>query len=265
MVSTVRRALKVRRVGHTGTLDPFATGLLVVLVGRATRLARFLVGLPKRYTGVIRLGVATDTLDGTGTAVTTSDAWRELNDVTIGQAMALLTGPQRQQPPAYSAKKVQGEAAHRRVRRGETVEMQDQDVVVHSFDLSGRSGQDLAFDAKVGGGTYLRALARDLGERLGCGAHLSELRRTEVGRFSVVDAISPDQVEATMIQQPAAAVGHLPRLTVDDEERERVRHGRAVDQREEGAGPVALLWGDELLAIAEPDEGQLKPCVVLAE
>jgi tRNA pseudouridine55 synthase len=261
----VRGVLGVRRVGHTGTLDPFATGLLVVLVGRATRLARFLMGLPKRYSGVIRLGVATNTLDHTGATVATTDTWRELNDGMIVQAMESLTGQQRQQPPVYSAKKVQGEAAHRRVRRGETVELQDQDVVVHSFDLVGRSGQDLTFDANVGGGTYLRALARDLGEHLGCGAHLTELRRTEVGRFNVAEAVPPDQVEPTMVQRPAAAVEHLRSLVVGEEERERLRHGQAIDQADEGGGPVALLCGDELLAVAEPEGRQLKPRVVLVD
>ncbi len=261
----MRRALHVRRVGHAGTLDPFATGLLVVLVGRATRLARFLVGLPKRYNGVIRLGATTDTLDRTGTVLETSEAWRELDEPSIERAMVSLTGPQRQRPPAYSAKKVRGEPAHRRVRRGEPVQMREEDVVVHSFDLMKWLDRDLAFDATVGGGTYLRSLARDLGERLGCGAHLRELRRTEVGPFDVADAILPDRVDPAGVRPPAAAVGHLPQVAVNEEEREVLRYGRSIHRDDAETGPVALICGDELVAIAELHGPDLKPGVVLAE
>ncbi len=264
-MGTVRRALHVRRVGHTGTLDPFATGLLIVLVGRATRLARFLAGLPKRYTGVIRLGATTDTLDRMGTVLETSEAWLGLDGPGIERAMASLTGPQRQRPPAYSAKKVGGEPAHRRVRRGEPVQLQEEDVVIHSFDLMRRLDQDLTFDATVGGGTYLRSLARDLGERLGCGAHLRELRRTEVGQFDVADAISPDRVDPAGVRPPGAAVGHLPQVAVDEEERELLRHGRSIRREDAETGPVALVCGDELVAIAELHGPDLKPRVVLAE
>jgi tRNA pseudouridine55 synthase len=265
VVDIVRRATGTRRVGHAGTLDPFASGVLPVLVGRATRLVPYLMGLAKRYTGVIRLGVTTDTGDRTGTVLRGDGSWQSLGDEALADALASLTGPHAQRPPAYSAKKVRGVPAHRRVRRGQDVWLAPRDVVVHTFTCTGRDGPDVTFAAHVSSGTYLRALARDLGERLGCGAHLMELRRTAVGPWTDRDAVPLEGVRPPFALAPAlAAVPHLPVRALDPEEAAGVRRGRTVSAGEAADGPCALVDDGTLLAVAERRGDQLVPRVVLA-
>lgn len=267
VVAAVRRATGVRRVGHAGTLDPFATGLLTVLVGRATRLAPYLTGLPKEYTGVLRLGIRTDTDDSQGNPVARSEAWRDLPDSELDAAMRGLTGEQLQEPPRFSAKKVAGVPAHRRVRRGETVELAPHRVVVERFARTGpRTGPDVPFAARVGSGTYVRALARDLGARLGCGAHLIALRRTAVGPFRVDDAVPMAALSVhTPLRPPADAVPHLPGIPLDAGAREAVRHGRRVPAAGDDEGPAALLADGTLVAVAERDGPAWHPRVVLED
>jgi len=260
----VRRLTATRRVGHAGTLDPFASGLLTILVGHATRLAPFLVGLPKRYVGTIRLGVVTDTDDREGTVVREDASWDAVDDAALGRAMRALTGPVLQRPPTYSAKKVRGVPAHRRVRRGQTVSLEPQAVEVHRFVCTARSGPDVRFEADVSSGTYIRALARDLGEALGCGAHLTALRRTAVGPWTEADAIPVGALCAPLPLRPARdAVRHLPQRPLAPVEAEAVRHGRAVPATDDGDVPVALLDGETLLAVARPRDALLQPTVVL--
>lgn len=237
-----------------------------MLVGSATRLAPYLVGLSKRYTGVIRLGLATTTDDPSGEEQSASDTWRALDDATISAAMATLTGRRTQVPPAYSAKHVEGERAHRRARRGEAVRLPPAHVEIHRFTLRYREGPDLAFEAEVGSGTYLRSLARELGDALRCGAHLRELRRTTVGPFEVGEATALDQVREGRLQlRPALdAVRHLPRLTIADDLVPRVRHGQAVPAPDAPEGEaVALVAGDLLVGVAERRGDILQPRVVL--
>jgi tRNA pseudouridine55 synthase len=255
----------MRRLGHAGTLDPCASGLLPLLVGRATRLMPFLADLRKHYTGVIRLGVRTTTDDATGAAVGGDDSWRCLSDGRLRDAMRDLTGALDQVPPAFSAKKLGGTPAHRRARRGEAVALPPARVVVFRFACTGRDGAEVAFDAEVGSGTYVRALARDLGDALGCGAHVATLRRTRVGPWRVEDAtplaaLGRDPVE---LRDPGAAVAHLPERRLTAAEHDLVRHGRAVPDTGAAAGPVALLADDRLVAIALPRDGGLAPKVVL--
>jgi tRNA pseudouridine55 synthase len=172
VVDQVRRALGTRRVGHLGTLDPFAEGLLVLVTGRATRLATFAAGWEKAYEGVIRFGATTDTDDGTGRVLTTSDGWRELKRAAVEQTFAALRGAQEQRPPAFSAVKIDGVRAHKRARRGETVAPAARPVDVRELELIDWTPPDARFRATVSAGTYLRSLARDAGAALGCGAHL---------------------------------------------------------------------------------------------
>jgi tRNA pseudouridine55 synthase len=263
----VRRALGTRRVGHAGTLDPFATGLLLVLLGSATRLARYLVGLPKEYHGVIRLGLTTDTDDATGQATATSDAWTGLDDASLEEAMTALTGEREQVPPAYSAKHVDGERAHRLARRGAPVSLAPARVAVHRFTLAARREQDLWFHAAVGSGTYLRSLARDLGVALGCGAHLLELRRTAIGPYRVEDAAPLEDVRQGRAAPlpPAAAVAHLPQARVDVDAAQRLARGQAIEASSPGGdGPVALLLEGRLVAVAQSRAGWWHPEAVLA-
>jgi tRNA pseudouridine55 synthase len=262
VVAILRRTLDVRRVGHAGTLDPFATGLLLLLVGSATRLARYLIGLPKEYQGVIRLGVATDTDDATGEVTAACESWTGVDDASLEEAMMSLTGEREQVPPAYSAKHVGGERAHRLARRGAAVPLAPARVAVHRFTLAARRGQDLWFDAEVGSGTYLRALARELGVALGCGAHLLELRRTAVGPHRVADAVPLDdaRVGPVALLPPAAAVAHLPRAPVDAGAVRRLVHGQAIEAAQSGGdGPVALMFHDLLVAVARTRAGWWHP------
>ena len=235
-MAIVRRAFHTRRVGHAGTLDPFATGLLLVLVGQATRLVRYLVGLPKEYHGILRLGSTTATDDATGEVTGVSDDWRSLDDARLRAAMTSLLGEREQVPPAYSAKRVR------------------------------RAGPDLRFEAAVGSGTYLRSLARELGEVLGCGAHLVELRRIAVGPFRVGGAMSLEDVRQgrAVLSAPAEALPHLAAAKVDPAAVERLARGQPIDAVHPDAGPVALLCDGRLVAVAQPRAGKWHPEVVLA-
>jgi tRNA pseudouridine55 synthase len=264
-VAITRRALGTRRVGHAGTLDPFATGLLVVLVGAATRLARYVVGLPKVYEGTLRLGMTTATDDGTGAVTATSDAWRALADEQIALAMARLTGERDQVPPSFSAKRTGGQRAHRLARRGVSVALAPQRVTVQRFTLERRSGSDVGFRADVGSGTYVRSLARELGDALGCGAHLTALRRLAVGAFSVTEAVSLESVRAgtAHLLPPRLAVHHLPHVEIDEAACERVRRGQALEAAFGATEPVALTCAGMLVAVARPREGRWQPEVVL--
>ncbi len=260
----VRRRLGTRAVGHAGTLDPFATGLLVVLVGRATRLARFIEATAKHYEAVVRFGTATDTDDATGTAVATvaPGAWPD--DAAIDAALAGFLGPIAQRPPAYSAKHVAGERSHRLARGGMAVELPPVTVMVHRLQRSGWTPPDLAIDAEVGKGTYIRALARDLGERLGIPAHCLALRRTTVGPFTVAGAVAPGVVEPTMLRAPAMMVAHLPREVVDDVGVRELSFGRPVARTVSDDGPAALLAEDgRLVAMATASGDRWLPTVVL--
>jgi len=267
VVDTVRRAVGTDRVGHLGTLDPFAAGLLVIVVGRATRLAPFAAGWTKAYEGVIRLGASTATDDATGATVATSEAWHALDRARVEEALAAFRGAYDQRPPAYSAVKVAGERAYRRARRGEGVVLRPRRVDVTELELESFTPPDVGFRATVSGGTYLRSLARDVGQALGCGAHLATLRRTRVGAFRLADAVAPDEVTARALRDPAELVRDLPARDLDDAGRAAVVHGRPVPVADgtRETGNVALFWSGQLVAVAERVGDALKPRVVVVE
>ncbi len=253
-------------MGHTGTLDPFATGLLVVLVGRATRLARFVEPQPKTYLATARLGARTDTDDHTGAVVEESPV-DGLSRKQVFDALAGFEGEQRQRPPAYSAKHIGGERSHRLARRGSAVAPPEAVVTVHRIEPIDWTSPALTFRATVSAGTYLRAIARDLGTRLGVGAHLAALRREAIGGLRVEDAIALDRVTREALLPAAQVLGHLPAVELDPEARAAVLHGRAVPDggvvARLGGGAVALFEGSELVAVALAEHGWLKPTVVL--
>ncbi len=269
VVARVRRTLHTRAVGHTGTLDPFATGLLVVLVGRATRLARFVEQQAKSYLATARLGVATTTDDLTGEPThrgpgAAAGAPPEL--ARVESVLAGLLGPQTQRPPAFSAKHVAGERSYAKARRGEAVELAEVHIVVHRLDLVEYAYPELRFRTTVSAGTYIRAMARDLGERLGTGAHLTALRREAIGALRVEQALPLDALaESTELLPPLAVLGHLVRVAVSDEAARGISFGRPVPAPEgfAGEGPLAVTHGDRLLAIATLGDGRLVPEVVL--
>jgi tRNA pseudouridine55 synthase len=265
VVDIVRRALGTDRVGHLGTLDPFAEGLLVVVVGRATRLTTFASGWRKAYEGVMRLGTVTATDDRTGAVVRQSEAWRTLGRDRIEAALQMFRGSITQRPPAHSAVHVDGERAYRRARRGEAVTLAARPVEIDQLELEAFTPPDLRFRATVGGGTYLRSLARDVGEALECGAHLAELKRTAVGPFRLEEARRPEDVTVGDLKAAGVLVRDLPARALDGEERDAVVHGRPLPVVGEDAR-VALFAADgELVAVGEREGEWLRPRVVVAE
>jgi tRNA pseudouridine55 synthase len=265
VVDIVRRALGQTRVGHLGTLDPFAEGLLVMVVGRATRLAPYAAGWRKSYEGVIRLGAVTTTDDRTGEVTVTSDAWKALDGAAVGEACAALTGEIEQRPPAFSAVKVGGERAYRRARRGETMAMAPRRVTVFELAVLDWRPPDIRFRATVSGGTYLRSLARDLGERLGIGGHLAELTRTRVGPFGLEHAVAPQALTPADLKDPALLVTDLPHRVLEGAEREMIVHGRPIAGPEFEGGAIALMADGGLLGVGEAGGGLIKPRLVLAD
>ncbi len=271
IVQRVRRAYGTRTVGHTGTLDPFATGLLVVLLGRATRLARFVEAQPKRYVAVARLGVTTETDDATGPVTATHDV-AALEETAVRNALLAFRGEGRQRPPVYSAKRVQGERSYDLARRGAAVELAEVAVTVHDVELLSWRNPELRFRVTVSAGTYVRALARDLGHRLGVGAHLSALRREAIGSVTVDRALTVDALDRPPpLLPPLAVLSDMPRAALDATELEAVGHGRAValppdvvaGRSADSGGEVALVYDGRLVAVATVRGGSLQPTVVL--
>lgn len=271
-VAAVRRALGTRQVGHTGTLDPFASGLLLVCFGPATRLAEYLTPLSKTYRAVMRLGEATDTDDRTGRVVATSDAWRGLAEAEVRAALERQVGEIEQIPPRFSAKKVDGERMYAAARRGEEVERKPSRVVVHRLEVLEVRLPQVEFEVECGSGTYIRAIARDAGEALGVGGHLAELRRTRMGARSVdaavpLDALGDAERVAAAALPPAGAVAHLPRVEVDAAGAAALGHGRALPAPGDAPSgvPLALVSADgALLAIGERTGDRVQPRKVLA-
>jgi tRNA pseudouridine55 synthase len=230
------------KAGHAGTLDPLASGLLLVLLGPSTRLARYLVGLDKRYETEIRLGLRTTTGDGEGDVV-------EETEVPTLEAIEALEGEVELVIPRASAVKVEGERAYRLHRRGVAVEMPTRKSTIHSLRVRRYAPPLIELDLHVSSGTYVRAIAEALG------GHCRTLRRTAVGPFRVEDA------SQEVVLAPLAALVHLPERELTEEETERIRHGRALPG--DGEGPVALHFAGDLVAVAQGDGGSLRPETVL--
>ena len=260
VVDVVRRGLGTRKVGHAGTLDPMATGLLLIGVGRATRLLRFLGGLPKTYEGTLRLGVETTTLDAEGEVVREAEVG--VSEADVVAALQALVGESRQCPPAYSAVKVGGRKLYEAAREGEQLEAEPRPIRVDAFDLSSFDSLDAAFRVTCSGGTYVRVLAADVGAALSCGAHLTALRRTAIGPYAVDDAVSPDRASEPLPID--AAVGHLPRLELQSEEAVAASHGRPLGPSGL-TGPYAVFGPDgRLIGVYEDDGPRARPQVILA-
>ena len=263
VVQRVRRAVGSRAVGHTGTLDPFATGLLVVLVGRATRLARFVEAQPKTYLATAFLGAATDTDDLTGALLGERYAGDAVEAERVGTVLAEFEGTHDQRPPVYSAKHVDGQRSYRLARRGGSVTPRPATITVHRIEMTEYQWPLAVFRATVSAGTYLRAIARDLGGRLGTGAHLTTLRREAIGGLRVEDATPLEQVTDRSVRPVRSVLGHLPVRELDEAGRLAVSHGRPLEAGDAPEGDVALVKGDELIAVARATDGWLRPSVVL--
>ncbi|SPT64499.1 MULTISPECIES: tRNA pseudouridine(55) synthase TruB [Actinomadura] len=268
VVGKMRRLAKTRRVGHAGTLDPMATGVLVLGVGKATRLLGHLALTEKCYDATIRLGESTNTDDAEGETTATASA-AEVTDEALRAGVAALTGPIRQIPPQVSAIKVNGQRAYKMARKGEEVELAARPVTVHAFTVLDvrRHGDLIDVDASIAcsSGTYIRSLARDLGASLGCGGHLTALRRTRVGPYDLSTARTlerlAEKMEILPMDEAVAAV--FPRRDVSDEDARKVAHGGRLPAAGLGPGPVGVFAPDgTLLALVEEQGRVAKPLAV---
>jgi tRNA pseudouridine55 synthase len=273
VVARVRRLVGEKSCGHLGTLDPMATGVLPLVLGRFTRISQFYGDSPKSYEGEIRFGFATDTYDADGEPTTTPESVQVSLEVLRNTASGFL-GDIQQLPPSYSAKKIAGVPAYKLARRDQPVELKPVDVTVHQFDIMSLDGDRARFQSRVSSGTYIRSLAHELGQRLGCGAHLSALRRTQVAEFEPEDLRTFDQLEAAIASgsidsicvHPRRILPEMPCVSATDENVAWIRNGRAVNLPEMSSAPlVKVLHGQrDLICIAQRIAGTLfHPKVVL--
>jgi tRNA pseudouridine55 synthase len=268
VVGKMRRLAKTRRVGHAGTLDPMATGVLVLGVGKATRLLGHLALTEKGYDATIRLGESTNTDDAEGEITATASA-AGVADEALAAGIAALTGPIEQVPPQVSAIKVNGQRAYKMARKGEEVELAARPVTVHEFRVLDvrRHGEVIDVDASVScsSGTYIRALARDLGVSLGCGGHLTALRRTRVGPYDLAMARTLDRLgeKLEILPMAEAVAAVFPRRDVSEDDARKVAHGGRLAAAGLGPGPVGVFAPDgTLLALVEEQGRVAKPLAV---
>jgi tRNA pseudouridine55 synthase len=266
VVNRVRRILGQRSVGHLGTLDPSATGVLPVVLGNFTRLAQFYVHSEKMYEGVIRFGFATDTYDGDGEPTTPLQDV-DLNCNEVRALAAQFQGSIEQMPPPFSAKKIAGVPAYKLARKKQEVALKPVQVEIKEFEILATTADQATFRARVASGTYIRSVAHEMGQKLGCGAHLAVLRRTSVAEFAIEDAHSLPALEAAMQQgsaeslfvHPRKLVPQLPSVTANEESAALIRSGRAVNLPEMSRAPqVKVFCGQsDLIAIATRIAGTL--------
>jgi tRNA pseudouridine55 synthase len=288
VVARLRRVLKTKRIGHTGTLDPFATGVLVMLVGKATRLAQFLDRDVKEYDALVRFGYETDTGDRTGQESKVQGLRSKVEEPSVllekvRDVLPQFRGDIEQVPPMYSAKKIAGKKLYELARKGIEIERQPIPVTIHELELierpshlgpgtrdlglptdSGLPTWDLGLRVACSAGTYIRTLAEDIGRAVGTGAHLAELRRTRAGRFKIERAVTLEELEA--LENPAEilvsmneAVSHLPEIKLNDEELVKIRNGVKIPARIDTPGVQIVRLtaaGDELIAMGFHDENE---------
>ncbi len=268
IVLWARRSLDISRVGHAGTLDPFASGLLLIMTGWATRISQYLTDLPKVYDATIRLGMSTDTDDVTGAVTKEDENWNQLTTVEIKESLKAFEGLISQKPPQYSAKKVRGEPMYRKARRGERVDLNSVSVEVSNVTVNEVSLPFVSATIRCSSGTYIRSLARDLGEMLGVGAHLTALRRLSIGSFSVDQSLCALALREG--QRPGGdntieikdALSHMEFLNVGEDVALKLRNGVPVNvtERKHGEGEMVLISSEgKLVGIHEISKGLMRP------
>ncbi len=273
VVSLVRRATGEKSIGHLGTLDPMATGVLPLLLGRYTRLAQFFGQAEKEYTGTIRFGWATDTFDAEG-AATSEPVNLGLGLEELRELAARFHGEMDQVPPVYSAKKLGGVPAHKLARAGLPVPVKPARITIHHFELLALEGDTASFRMEVSAGGYVRSVAHELGQAAGCGAHLASLRRVRAGAFGLEVAITVDQLKEAsvaggveaLLPHPRTLLPEMPSVTVDEQSAGRLRNGMQVNLPEFGRAPLVKVFASptELIAIAKRVAGTLmQPHVVI--
>ncbi|CAN5345093.1 tRNA pseudouridine(55) synthase TruB [soil metagenome] len=279
VVSRVRRLLKTKRVGHTGTLDPFATGVMVILVGRATRLAQFLDKDEKEYEAVISFGFETDTGDRTGAPKADppnpeSELIDKVRSTDWSPLLASFQGESEQTPPMYSAKKIEGKKLYEHARQGKTVERKPVIINISDIALLGTDTNEIRIRVACSAGTYIRTLAEDVGRAVGIGAHLAELRRIRAGKFEITQAVSLDRLgelvdPGSSLRPMEIAVSHLPELVISDDRIEKTRNGLSTR-----VGETAFADGEQIrmrdgsgdliaIGIYHSNENSVRPKVVL--
>lgn len=272
VVNAVRRITGIRQVGHTGTLDPLATGVLVVLVGPATRLAQYLSGVDKTYTAVVRLGETTSTYDAEGEILLRRPVTVGCADIEV--ALAAYRGPLLQTPPMVSAVKVDGKPLYKLARKGQEIERQPRQVTIHALTLDACALPEFTLTITCSAGTYIRSLAHDLGEQLGCGAHLVALTRTATGRFDLAHSVTLEQLRALAeadrlaeaLLPPDMAVMALPEITLTPAMESAVRYGQSIELPDmPAAAEVRAHAADgHLVAVLIPlEDGRWRPTLVL--
>jgi tRNA pseudouridine55 synthase len=278
VVAKVRKILHQKRVGHAGTLDPAASGVLPICVGQGTRVAEYLSESGKAYQAEITFGIVTDTYDAEGTIIRTADA-TGLTQEQIEQAVVHFLGPQMQMPPRYSAIKIQGQPAYKRSRAGETVELEPRPIEIFQLQILTWSPPRLTLAIECSKGTYIRSLAYDLGEKLGCGGYLTSLIRTRSGPFSLSESITLEQLAEAVTQgtvekhlfPPDTALQHYPALKLDNVTTQRVLHGNAFAYHDDNLviADLARVYDatGHFLAIAiwDAEQGLWQPKKVLVE
>ena len=263
VVGRLRRLSGIRRVGHAGTLDPLASGVLLVCLGRTTRFVEYLVGMDKVYETTVRLGVSTTTYDAEGDV--TAERPVAVSAEALSAALDAFRGPICQRVPPFSAVKRDGQPLYKKARRGEAIDLPEREVTIHALDLLAYEPPELTVRVAASSGTYIRSLAHDLGESLGTGGHVTALRRTAVGAFALaeavaLDALTPDNI-ATHLRPPEATVAHLSRVAFSAEEAKHLENGRRV------AAPVDAVPGDtaafgpggRFLGIVAVEAGEWRP------
>lgn len=257
VVERFRRRAKIKKVGHTGTLDPMATGLLVLCVGKATRLQAYLMGMEKTYEGVIRFGWATDTYDATGEPAG-EPVEADIEGLDLAPHVARFTGEIDQMPPAFSAKKIEGVRAYELARKGEEVRLQPKRVNVYEFEILEQRGSTARFRVRSSAGTYMRSLAHDLGQSAGVPAHLKELRRTKIGNFDVADALAFDKLAESGPELLLASPHFqslsdidlpLPKLRIDWAQQGKLMQGQGIILL-----PSVPVRQSDLLALGNPHD-----------
>lgn len=264
VIARLRRRFNIRRIGHAGTLDPLATGLLVVAVGPATRFLQYLPLEPKEYIGSIRFGIETTTQDAEGEIVAEKPVPNDLL-AEVDQALPEFKGSIQQIPPLYSAVKKEGKPLYVYARRGEDVEREPRSVFISEVEVLGQVGNDVEVRVVCSGGTYMRTYAHDMGQRLGCGAHLSSLRRTRVGKFDIDDAVTLEEVEESDLWPLAEALPPLPLVSLTHRQVDAIRQGQAIGYLRPPGGVVCGLVGPdgEVVGIARINGQELQPEVVI--
>lgn len=271
-IKRVGRILKVKKIGHAGTLDPAATGLLIVLLGQGTKLSPYLMTRDKEYWAVMRLGIVTDTLDADG-QVLRAVRVPSVDAARLKQCAAEFVGEIEQVPPAYSALKYQGKPAYVYARRGLKIELAKRTVTIRGLEIQSVDPPDVTLQVACSSGTYIRTLAADLGDRMGVGAHLKELRRLSIGRFALAEAASLSEGDADFLEQHLRsriiplkeAVRHLTEWEVDAETARKIRNGRPIVIKETDlarsgqdikSGEISVVCGEALVAIARLDPAE---------